>query len=140
MQTSYLLAAVFIFCFSSNLSASEICPDLNAIPPEDMRITESDLTEENALWAVSTLKDLIQENHKGLDEHETYQRRVNAQKMIKGYFLKLDAQKEKKGIGYHYGSVNDYCSFLDKGASWSHWIQQAQWKAPDTYQAPTDRG
>lgn len=118
MQINYFLAVFFIFFFSSNLSASDLCPDLNEFPPEDMRITESDLTETNALWAVTTLKDLIQVNDKILDEHETYLRHMNAQSIIKGYFLKLEAQKEKNGNRYHDGSANDYCSFLEQESFW----------------------
>lgn len=118
MQINYSLATVFIFFFSSNLSASEICPGVLEFPPEDTRITESDLTERNALWAVSTLKDFIQGNHKYLDEHETYRRQINAQSIIKGYFLKLEAQDEHNGSQYHYGSIDEFCSFLEKESFW----------------------
>ena len=104
----------------SNLafSSENLCPGLVIEIVEDMRITPNDLNKENALKAVNSIKEIIEGNHRGLNQYETSLRRLNSEKILKGYFLKIDAEREKKGDDLVKGKIKEYCIFLQKEAFW----------------------
>lgn len=100
----------------TTFSSEELCPGLKVEIDQESRIIADDFTKKNALSAVNSLKEIIEGNYRGLNEFETGLRRRNAEKILKGYFLKLGAEKEKKGDYLSKGSIKEFCDFLKKEA------------------------
>ena len=108
-----------LFSFSVNAETEkELCPSVKVTIEEDHRMSIQDLDKKTALWAVNNIKEIIEGEFRGLNEYETNMRRWNSEKVLKGYFMLLEAQKEKKGNQLSKGATDKLCQFLQKEAFW----------------------
>lgn len=107
-----------VLCLSSWSSASELCAGIEIQIVDDMRIAEENFSSEYADRAEKVLMDIASGVPGELNEYERGFQRLNAEKIIKGYKLKLEAIKARDSGESNGSQIREYCEFIATQAFW----------------------
>ncbi|WP_428243196.1 hypothetical protein [Gynuella sp.] len=110
MKKLILISALLI---SSNLYSEELCPDLDVKVELDHWMTEEAFDDESALWALKQLTAIVTDD---IDLESDFLKdiaRLNVLQILEGYFLRVEAHREREGSILDAGSTVRYCKFLE---------------------------
>ena len=114
-----IYAVLTFLAISAPAGATELCRGReNNIEP-DMRVQEADLTKAAALEATKRLSDRIRRDALEGDEHFGV---LNAQKVIRGYLLKRQAERYAAKHGASHPTAaefrDSFCAWLSSEGFW----------------------
>jgi len=113
MKKFILLSVLLV---STKLFSEELCPNSGVKVELDQLMTAEAFDKESALWALKKLESIVTDDVELDSDFLKDIARINALKVLEGYFLRIEALREQESSYLDAGATDRYCEFLEYAA------------------------